>query len=99
MFLTGFLGNRYLWCDRVCIVQDDGASKISQIQAMAEIYARSYCTIIALDNHNADSGLHGLPNLTSKAEVWDEEKGHSHWNTRAWTFQEELFSVRVIRLS
>ena len=60
MFLTGFLGHRYLWCDRLCLVQDDISSKLPQIRHMAEIYARAYCTIIAFDNLDANSGLHGL---------------------------------------
>lgn len=31
MFLTGWLGVGYLWCDRFCIIQDDDASKGDQI--------------------------------------------------------------------
>ena len=102
MFLTGFLGHQYLWCDRLCLVQDDKSSKLPQIQQMAEIYARAYCTIIAFDNMDANSGLHGLPCLTrcSHQQVsTSADMKRARWSSRAWTFQEELFSVRIIRLS
>ena len=102
MFLTGFLGHRYLWCDRLCLVQDDISSKLPQIQHMAEIYSRAYCTIVAFDNLDANSGLHGLPCLTrcshQQVSLFADTK-RAGWSSRAWTFQEELFSVRIIQLS
>ena len=112
MFLIGYLGHRYLWCDRLCLVQDDVSSKLPQIQQMAEIFARAYCTIVAFDNLDANSGLHGLPSLTicSQRRCNDyldyvpflSSSAHverAHWSSRAWTFQEELFSVRIIQFS
>ena len=102
MFLTGFLGHRYLWCDRLCIVQDDESSKLPQIQQMADTYARAYCTFIAFDNLDANSGLHGLPSLTRYSHRQSSTSSYTErarWCSRAWTFQEELFSVRIIRLS
>ena len=101
MFLIGFLGHRYLWCDRLCLVQDDISSKLPQIQQMAEIYARAYCTIVAFDNMDANSGLGGLPSLTSCShrQVSTPHAEQARWSSRAWTFQEELFSVRIIQPS
>jgi hypothetical protein len=34
MFLTGMLKERYLWVDSLCIVQDDGFQKYSDIKDM-----------------------------------------------------------------
>ena len=86
MFLTGFLGHRYIWCDRLCLVQDDVLSKLPQIQQMAEIYARAYCTIIAFDNLDANSGLHGLPSLTRcshQQPSTSANREYAHWSSRA----------------
>ncbi|KIX94442.1 uncharacterized protein Z520_09828 [Fonsecaea multimorphosa CBS 102226] len=102
VFLTGYLGLRYLWCDRLCIVQDDPTSKHSQVRQMAEIYARAYCTIVALDNSSAESGLHGIPNICAShrhRENGDMDLEKAVWPSRAWTWQEELFSVRIIWMS
>ena len=101
MFLTGFLGRRYLWCDRLCIVQDDKASKTSQLQQMAEIYARVYCTIIALDN---SSELRSPWYTQSYATVYSTSIGGLRGREGAVAvesldLQEELFSVRIIQLS
>ncbi|GAP91549.1 putative heterokaryon incompatibility protein [Rosellinia necatrix] len=57
--LTNLLGIRYLWVDRVCIVQDDMTLKLPQLEQMGSIYANSYMTIIAGDGADADYGLRG----------------------------------------
>jgi hypothetical protein len=59
--LTRILGIRYLWIDRLCIVQDDDQKKREQIGYMAAIYAGSYFTIVAASGSNDD---HGLPGVT-----------------------------------
>jgi WD40 repeat protein len=65
MFLVGFLGRRYLWCDRLCIVQDDPQS-LAQVDRMGEIYARADCTVMALTNQDADAGLPGTPYIAAR---------------------------------
>lgn len=51
---------RYLWVDRLCIIQDDAASIQSNIAQMASIYAQSYFTIIATEG-DSETGILGIP--------------------------------------
>ncbi|KAH7247224.1 heterokaryon incompatibility protein-domain-containing protein [Fusarium solani] len=44
------IGQRYLWVDRLCIIQDDGVSKHAQIKAMDRIYRMAVFTIVAATN-------------------------------------------------
>lgn len=46
MSVTAVLGERYLWVDRLCIVQND-AGTLDQVTRMDKIYAGAYLTIIA----------------------------------------------------
>ncbi|EUC45494.1 hypothetical protein COCMIDRAFT_95381 [Bipolaris oryzae ATCC 44560] len=46
MSVTAALGERYLWVDRLCIVQND-AGTLDQVTRMDKIYAGAYLTIIA----------------------------------------------------
>lgn len=56
------MGERYLWVDRLCIVQDDLTSKMKQIQAMDSIYLSAAFTIAAALNSNDGTGLSGYKN-------------------------------------
>lgn len=57
--LTKRLGLRYLWVDRLCIVQDDMVSKPLQLAQMGAIYANSYVTLVAADGQDANYGFRG----------------------------------------
>ncbi|KAK4443461.1 heterokaryon incompatibility protein-domain-containing protein [Podospora aff. communis PSN243] len=59
MKVTRELGYRYLWVDRLCIIQDDHVNKPEHIAAMAAIYGNSSLTIIA-DNGDDVNGLPGV---------------------------------------
>ncbi|KAK8024760.1 heterokaryon incompatibility protein-domain-containing protein [Apiospora arundinis] len=64
MALCRDMGERYLWVDRLCIVQDDAASKMIQIQAMDTIYQSATLTIAtALD---CDDGT-GIPGYKGRS--------------------------------
>ncbi|PMD16035.1 HET-domain-containing protein, partial [Hyaloscypha hepaticicola] len=60
MDLTRYLGHRYLWCDALCIVQNDAQSKHSEIAKMSVIYGEAFLTICALSSSNAGVGLLGF---------------------------------------
>lgn len=58
IMLTRKIGQRYLWIDRFCIIQDDHISKHRQLGAMAAIYVNAYLTIVAMEA--VDTGLLGV---------------------------------------
>ncbi|KXH51918.1 heterokaryon incompatibility protein, partial [Colletotrichum nymphaeae SA-01] len=70
MELTRILGERYLWVDRLCIVQDDNDAKPAQLQGMADIYGGAALTIVAAQGRGADEPLHhGLVDETEEVEA------------------------------
>ncbi|KAI8656307.1 HET domain-containing protein [Fusarium sp. Ph1] len=97
------IGEEYLWVDRLCIVQDDDASKQEQIRHMAFIYGSAYFTLIAAAAWRAAEGLKGIKDVTPPmiSDRWSAE-GHyglvarSAWNRRGWTLQELVFSQRSL---
>ncbi|KAK4100493.1 hypothetical protein N658DRAFT_497241 [Parathielavia hyrcaniae] len=62
------LGERYLWVDDLCIVQDDPATKQPMIQNMHVIYSNAYVTLIAASGDNSDAGLPGVWPSSRKAD-------------------------------
>lgn len=112
MHLVSQMGERYLWVDSLCIVQDDPSSKHSQIAAMDKIYTSAILTVVAAAGDNADAGLPGLrfgrhhaPQhgekirdtlLVTTLPSMDDVVNHSTWNGRAWTFQERVLSCRML---
>jgi len=109
------LGQRYLWVDSLCIVQNDTEFQKQQIDIMDEIYASASFTIIAAAGDNADSGLPGVNKWSREVQrqiitIQDVEVSNtvprlkptaerSPWNTRGWTYQEQMFSKRAIFLT
>lgn len=117
MKLTRAMGQRYIWIDSLCIVQD-GTDKIDQINAMASIFSNALLTIVA-QGVDADAGINGLRNISeprdarqyvaplssgqhlirpSSKHVWDDSLLQP-WSTRAWTFQESVFSRRALQFA
>ncbi|KAK5651774.1 hypothetical protein OQA88_11641 [Cercophora sp. LCS_1] len=106
------LSHRYLWIDALCIIQDDPASKGSQIAAMDRIYHMALLTIVALSS--TPPGLPGPFFLThsSPFSPWPGfldailasastpeaswAVASSRWDTRGWTFQERKLSRRML---
>ncbi|KAK3492229.1 heterokaryon incompatibility protein-domain-containing protein [Neurospora hispaniola] len=91
------LGYRYLWVDRYCIPQEDGAAKHIQILNMGRIYSNSILTIIAAAGDEPEYGLPGCKSTTRFLVLYESPTDHitnSKWNTRGWTYQEGLLSKR-----
>ncbi|KAH9950034.1 hypothetical protein B0H21DRAFT_724460, partial [Amylocystis lapponica] len=56
----GQLGERYVWIDALCIVQDDPADKAAQIPVMDLVYGNVLLTIFAASGNTADAPIPGL---------------------------------------
>ncbi|KAI1073170.1 hypothetical protein LB507_010764 [Fusarium sp. FIESC RH6] len=106
--LTAAMGTRYLWVDRLCIIQDD-PQKAAEFMDMDRIYSEATLTIVAA----ADFGLYLSPddsiqNAEVKALRMKGQPAHkvvrtyyqalarTDWATRAWTYQEHILSRRVL---
>ena len=110
--LVGNLGKRYLWCDQLCIIQDDPKEKSGQISQMGLIYSQALLGIVAAGGDNADAPLPGLI-LSSRSVAQDtavvqglrlmvplptlsQQLNTSASNTRGWAFQESLLCRRSL---
>ncbi|KAM0414734.1 hypothetical protein ACHAPT_013425 [Fusarium lateritium] len=54
IWLTRELGERFLWIDSICIVQNDPSELMTQIGLMGAIFEQSFCTIAAVDAKGSD---------------------------------------------
>lgn len=58
---TSAIGERYLWVDALCIVQDDNFQrKQEQLNSMTAIYANASLVIVVADGAHSDHGLRGI---------------------------------------
>lgn len=108
MGVVNMLGERYLWVDSLCIVQDDKEEVRDQIKNMASIFANACVTIVAAQGIDAQSGLRGVRSVSHARDLPPRifKFGHqsivhrrwnpyavTKWEQRGWTFQEDLFSA------
>lgn len=69
MKVTKYLGERYLWVDSLCIVQDDKGSISRNLNAMHRIYANSALCLVAYAGTDANYGLRGLEGTSAPRHV------------------------------
>lgn len=61
--ITRALGERYLWIDSLCIIQDDEDDWAKEAALMAEVYGNSYCTLAALSSKDSTEGCRLVPDI------------------------------------
>ncbi|KAF2141133.1 uncharacterized protein K452DRAFT_201497, partial [Aplosporella prunicola CBS 121167] len=71
------IGERYLWIDALCVVQNDTESKHRAIASMHKIYTQAYFTIVAHSATSAHSPLPGLRKGTRSPFVSEQAIGTS----------------------
>lgn len=65
IFLTRYLGLRYIWIDCLCIVQDDKEDWQREAAFMADVYSNSYLTIAAERASDSGEGFLGPRKIRS----------------------------------
>ncbi|KAI1269731.1 HET-domain-containing protein [Xylariaceae sp. FL1019] len=109
--LTKELGVRYLWVDRLCVVQDSETDKAVQLPQMDDVYSSAALTIVAASGTSGDglAGVCDTPRTVAQRTArvtddlavmsvlrFDEAYRNCLWRTRGWTFQEGLCSRRSV---
>ena len=54
------VGQRYLWVDSLCIVQDDDDDKQQQLPSMVSIYSNAELVVVAAAGSDANTGIPGI---------------------------------------
>ena len=108
--LTRLIGERYLWVDALCIIQDNEEDVAAQVSIMDKVYGRATVVIVAASGTCARDGLPGVGMKSRSLNQHIECVQGLHlsiplppprevildsvWHTRGWTFQEALLSSR-----
>jgi hypothetical protein len=77
VFLTRYLGIRYLWADCLCILQDDKADWEYEASRMADVYSNAYLTIAATRASHCGEGFLQARKVKDRHVVsFSDEQGH-----------------------
>ncbi|KAF7922448.1 uncharacterized protein EAE98_007974 [Botrytis deweyae] len=71
MIACEMIGKRYLWVDRLCIVQNESDDiKLAQIERMGDVYSSAFLTIVGACGNDARSGLAGIDGKPRTRAPW-----------------------------
>ncbi|KAL9043900.1 MAG: hypothetical protein Q9214_002929 [Letrouitia sp. 1 TL-2023] len=106
------IGQRYLWVDSLCIVQDDNNDKQQQLPIMDSIFSNAELVVVVAAGSDANAGIPGIQcnqrDISQQIETINgtqfitaqpgilQALGQSVWNSRGWTFQEAILSRRAL---
>ncbi|TRX90359.1 hypothetical protein FHL15_008724 [Xylaria flabelliformis] len=112
LIIASSVGFKWLWVDRICIDQSSESEKGILIPYIKDIFAAAQLTIVAACGDGVQSGLLGLPGNLRKAEKplvigssvailpfarsLHRLLEDSVWSCRGWTFEEYVFSRRLL---
>jgi hypothetical protein len=92
MLLVSGIGQRYLWCDRFCIIQDDEKHKHDQIGNMDKVFGGAFLTIAAISGTSSQDPLPGiLPGTRSTSSIIRLDGAYAVFSKHPYhTFSQEL---------
>ncbi|KAH8200781.1 hypothetical protein TruAng_005018 [Truncatella angustata] len=108
---TRKLGERHIWIDSLCILQDNAENSQANIGAMDTIYQQAHLVIAAADDKAVEEGLRGVTKTRTPIQHQVEIRpglrvlgvfnhstylDRSIYESRGWTFQEEHLSTRTL---
>ncbi|KAK0750666.1 heterokaryon incompatibility protein-domain-containing protein [Schizothecium vesticola] len=112
--VTRALGQRYLWIDSLCIIQDDRSDWMRESKCMGAVFSRAYCVIAATAATGPQDGFlrppaYGFVALPTPwgaplylCETVDDFRGdveHAGLSRRGWVLQERALARRTIHFS